>query len=133
MSTLKDFLIDDINAIEDIHEITINNRLKDFKFKIKPISRKDFNKYKSECRKVKKKQIIFDDTAFDEKVILKGCVEPNFADTEFIEKAGCKTPGELINKVLKAGEIQDLVNEITILSGFDDDDDMEELVEEAKN
>lgn len=132
MGTLKDFLIDNINATEDVEEITLSNRLKDYKFKIKPISRKDFNKYKVECRKVKKKQIIFDDTAFDEKVILKGCVEPNFSDTEFIEKAGCRTPGDLINKVLLAGEIQDLVNAITELSGFEDDD-VEELVEEAKN
>lgn len=134
MSTLSDFLIDDLKAIEDVEEITLSLRLKDYKFKIKPISRKDFNKYKKECRTLKKKQVIFDDTAFDEKIILKGCVEPNFMDTEFIEKAGCRTPGELINKVLKAGEVQDLVNKITELSGFDEDvEDIEELVEEAKN
>lgn len=132
MGQLMDFLIDDINVNEDIEEITLSSRLKEFKFKIRPVSRKDFNKFKAECRTVKKKQIIFNDTAFDEKIILKGCVEPNFSDTEFIEKAKCQTPGELINKVLKAGEIQDLVNAITELSGFDEED-TEELVEEAKN
>lgn len=131
MSTLRDFLIDDMKSTEEVEEVILSERLKDYKFKIKPISRKDFNKFKTECRTVKKNKVTFDDTAFDERVILKSCVEPNFNDAEFIEQAGCKTPGDLINKVLKAGEIQDLVNKISEISGFEED--VEELVEEAKN
>lgn len=131
MGQLMDFLIDNCEAVDEIDEITLSERLKAHKFKIKPIDGKEFNKIKASCRKVKKKEVIFDDTAFNEKIILKGCIEPNFSDTEAIEKAKCKTPGDLINKVLKAGEVTDLANKITKLSGFDEDTD--ELVEEAKN
>jgi len=62
---------------------------------------------------------------------MKCCIEPNFNDMQSIEKAGVRTPGEFINKVLKAGEIIDLSNAITEISGFDQDTD--EIVEEAKN
>lgn len=131
MSNLMDFLIDNCKVVDETEEIILSERLKDCKFNIKPISGKDFNKIKTDCRTVKKKQIIFDDAAFNEKLIIKCCIEPNFSDVSSIEKAGCKTPGDLINKVLKAGEITDLANAITKLSGFDED--TEEIVEEAKN
>lgn len=131
MSDLINYLIDQANAVDEITEVTLSERLKDLKFKIKPIDGKTFNKIKTECRTVKKKQVIFDDAKFSEQIIQKCCVEPNFNDANAIEKAGCKTPGELINKVLRAGEIQNLTNEITALSGFDEEP--EELVEEAKN
>lgn len=131
MSQLEDYLIDNIAAVEETQEIILSERLRDFKFKIRPIDGQYFSKVKTEHRKLKKKQVIFDEAGFNEKIILKGCVEPNFSDVNFIEKAGCKTPSELIYTVLKAGEIVDLANQITNLSGFEDD--MDELVEEAKN
>lgn len=131
MGQLMDFLIDNCSVVDEAEELILSERLKEHKFKIKPISGKEFNKLKAECRKLKKKELLFDDVSYNEKVIIKGCIEPNFSDIAFIEKAGCKTPGDLINKVLKAGEITDLVNAISKLSGFDED--TEELVEEAKN
>lgn len=131
MSSIMDFLIDNLKATEETEEIILSERLKECKFKIKPISGKEFNKLKTECRSVKKKQVIFDDAKFNEMLIVKCSVEPNFTETQAIEKAGVKTPSELINKVLKAGEITDLANAITKLSGFDEDP--EEIVDEAKN
>lgn len=131
MSELMDFLIENENVTEDIEEISLSERLKGFKFKIKPISGKDFHKLKAECRTIRKKNVNFDDAAFNEKLILKCCVEPNFSDENAIEKAKVHTPNALINKVLKAGEITDLANAITALSGFDEDPEV--TVEEAKN
>lgn len=131
MSDLMDFLIENENVTEEVDEITLSERLKDYKFKIKPISGNQFHKLKAECRTVRKKKVFFDDAAFNEKLILKCCVEPNFSDEDSIQKAKVHTPNELINKVLKAGEITDLANAITTLSGFDQEP--EEVVEEAKN
>lgn len=131
MSGLMDFLIENENVTEEIEEIVLSERLKNFKFKIRPISGKDFHKLKAECRTVRKKVIHFDDATFNEKLILKCCIEPNFSDEESIRKANVHTPNELINKVLKAGEITDLANAITTISGFDQEP--EELVNEAKN
>jgi len=131
MSDLMNYLLENVNVTEEIEEVKLGGRFKDFKFKIKPVSGKDFNKFKEECRTIKKKKVTFDDAKFNELVITKCCIEPNFNDIQAIEKAGVKTPGEFINKVLKAGEIVDLSNAITELSGFDQDTD--DIVEEAKN
>lgn len=131
MSDLMNYLLENVNVTEEIEEVKLGGRLKDFNFKIKPINGKDFNKFKEECRTIKKKKVTFDDAKFNELVITKCCIEPNFNDIQAIEKAGVKTPGEFINKVLKAGEIVDLSNAITELSGFDQDTD--DIVEEAKN
>lgn len=131
MSELMDFLIENESSISEIQEVTISERLKDFKFKIRPISGKEFHKLKAECRTVRKKVISFDDASFNEKLILKCCIEPNFSSEDALKKAGVHTPNELINKTLKAGEITDLANAITKLSGFDEEP--EDIVEEAKN
>lgn len=131
MSKLMDFLIDNENVTDEIEEITLCERLKDFKFKIKPISGKDFHKLKAECRTVKKKKVYFDDASFNEKLIIKCCIDPNFSDEVAIQKAKVHTPSDLINKVLKAGEITDLANEIVKISGFDEEP--EDIIEEAKN
>jgi len=130
MSNLMDYLIENENVTDDIEEISLSERLKNFKFKIKPISGKEFHKLKSECRTIRKKNVNFDDAAFNEKLILKCCVEPNFSDESAIEKVKVHTPEDLINKVLKAGEITDLANAITNLSGFDEEP--HQVVEEAK-
>lgn len=132
MSDLMDFLIDNASATEETSEITLPGRLKERKFVIKPVSGKDFNKWKQDCRIVKKKKVSFDDAKFNELLITKYCIEPNFNDESAISKAGCKTPADLINKVLLAGEIIDLANAITELAGFDAEDP-DDLVEEAKN
>lgn len=126
-----DYLIDNVAVTEETEEITLPGRLQDKKFVIRPVSGKDFYKWKQECRTIKKKTVTFDDARFNELLITKCCVDPNFNDEAAIAKAGCKTPADLINKVLLAGEITDLANAITAISGFDADPD--ELVEEAKN
>ena len=68
---------------------------------------------------------------FNEQLIINYTVDPNFKDAEVVKKAGCMTPEQLVNKVLLAGEVATLVEEISALSGFDKD--LEELREEAKN
>ena len=58
-------------------------------------------------------------------------IEPNFKDADSIKKAGCQSPEQFLYKSLLAGEIAELAQQISALSGFDAD--MEEMVEEAKN
>ena len=58
-------------------------------------------------------------------------LDPNFKDSEMIEKAKVNTPEELINKVLNFGEISALTLAILELSGFNTT--FEEHVQEAKN
>lgn len=62
------------------------------------------------------------------KIALAGMVEPSMKDKGLMEKFGCSTPGQLIEKIFKGGEIGAIADAITELSGFSGD-----VVEEVKN
>lgn len=135
MSKLIDFLVS--NPIENLtEEIIISDRFKVdgeiLKFKIKAVSPDEFSDLQKQCTKVGKKgKVNFDSKMFNDQLIINYTVEPNFKDADAIKKAGCMTPEQLLNKVLLAGEVATLVEEISTLSGFDKD--LETLREDAKN
>ncbi|MEG0134202.1 MAG: hypothetical protein RR782_08770 [Clostridium sp.] len=135
MSKLMDFLVS--NPIENLtEEIIVSDRFKVgdelLKFKIKAVSPDDFSNLQKQCTKVGKKgKVNFDSKMFNEQLVIDYTVEPNFRNAESIKKAGCMTPEQLLNKVLLAGEVATLVEEISSLSGFDKD--LDSLREEAKN
>jgi hypothetical protein len=129
--TIGDFLCE--NFINDVtEEIIVSKRLKDYKFKINAMSGDQFADYQKVATKLGRHgKVEFDGKKFNELLILNHCVEPCFRDVVLIEKAGCKTPEQLMNKVLLAGEINSIVERISTLSGFDSS--LDELVEDAKN
>jgi uncharacterized protein YihD (DUF1040 family) len=131
MTTLLDFLAD--NPVNDLtEEVVISERLKDFKFKIKAMTGNDFDDYTKQCRKIGKKgKVDFDSQRFNMLVILNHTVEPDFRNVKTLEKAKCQTPEDFINKSLLAGEIAELAQAISRLSGFDQD--INELADEVKN
>lgn len=51
--------------------------------------------------------------------IIEGVVEPNLKDKKLLEHFNCPTPEDLVRKLLLPGEITDLYNRITELSGFE--------------
>ena len=70
---------------------------------------------------------------FNELMIINHCVNPNFKDAEWMQKAGCPTDSRaLLYKTLTGGEITNLVLEIEKLSGFSNED-LDEIKEETKN
>ncbi len=77
------------------------------------------------------RKINFDIKRFNELVVINNTVEPNFKDAESIRTAGCTTPEQFLYKSLLAGEISELSNRISQLSGFDQN--LEQAVDEAKN
>lgn len=135
MSKLTEFLLN--NTVENLtEEVIVSDRFKVdgeiLKFKIKAVNPDEFSDLQKQCTKVGKKgKVNFDSKMFNEQLIINYTVDPNFKDAEVVKKAGCMTPEQLVNKVLLAGEVATLVEEITALSGFDKD--LEELREEAKN
>lgn len=62
------------------------------------------------------------------KIALAGMVDPSMKDKDLMEKFGCSTPMQLIEKIFKGGEIGAIADTITELSGFS-----ENTVEEVKN
>ena len=71
------------------------------------------------------------DKAYDVNIslCLAGMVEPSMKDSGLLEKFGCSTPGELLEKIFKPSEIGAMADAITELSGFGADD----VVKEVKN
>jgi len=59
--------------------------------------------------------------------VIDGVVEPSMKDQRLLAYFGCATPKELVKKLFLAGEIAELSNVITELSGYDKSDDEEEV------
>ena len=131
MSNLMQFLID--NPVDNLtDEVIISGRLAKFPFKIKGMTGPEFSEYQKLSTKISRhKKVEFDSKTFNELVVLNHTLVPNFRDAESIKKAGCQTPEQFLYKSLLAGEINELAQQITALSGFDKD--IEDTVEEAKN
>lgn len=131
MSMLLDFLVE--NPVDDVTEqVVISQRLAKFPFTIKAMSGTEFSAYQKRATKYSKsKKVEFDSKLFNEQVVINHTVEPNFRDAEAIKKAGCLTPEQFLYRSLLAGEIAELAERISALSGFDAD--IEAVVDEAKN
>ena len=131
MSALIDFLIEE-SGKDIVEEVVLSERLKGKPFKIGIMDSTQHSGYQQAATSIKKgKKIDFNEKLFNESVIINHCIEPNFKDAEFIGRAGCATPGQCLNKVLRAGEVSTLSRKIMELSGFLRDDD--ELASDAKN
>lgn len=60
--------------------------------------------------------------------VIDGVVEPSMKDSKLLKHFGCATPKDLVKKLFLAGEIAELSNVITELSGYDKTEDDEEEV-----
>lgn len=140
MSVLKDFLLENADVIDKEVEVAISPRFKDkdgnlLKFKIKPMNGEEFGKYQKQSTTLnvmgKKKETSFDSAKFNNLCIINHCVDPNFKEADFLKSLGVQTPEQAVSKVLLAGEIVELGNQISRISGFDVD--INEEIEKAKN
>lgn len=131
MSMLLDFLAE--NPVDGItSQVVVSQRLAKFPFTIKAMSGPEFSNYQKRATKYSKsKKVEFDSKLFNEQVVINHTIEPNFRDAEAIKKAGCLTPEQFLYRSLLAGEIAELAEQISALSGFDTD--IETVVDEAKN
>jgi len=131
--TLTQFLAE--NPVNDITaDVYVSKRFQDagFAFKIRAMSGQEFSAYQKQATAVgRHKKVNFDSSLFNELVVLNHTVEPNFKDANMLAQCGCATPEQFLYSRLKAGEIVDLANKISALSGFDVE--QSELVEEVKN
>ena len=140
MSLLQDFLAENQNIDEIKEEVAISPRFKDkdgnlLKFKIRPMSGDEFGMFQKACTKInmngKKRETSFDSGKYNVMCIVNCCLDPDFRNAEFLKKVGAVTPEQAVSKVLLAGEIVELGNQISSLSGFDID--INEEIEKAKN
>lgn len=122
------------NPVEElVQEVSIPGRLAGFKFKIKPMTQKDYYKYQQICTNIvsRDKSVKFNSGRFSELVILNHVIEPNFKSTEILSTLGVQTPEQVLDKFFLGGEILELSGKISEISGFNTTD--EQLEEEVKN
>lgn len=131
MSTLLQFLME--NPVDNLtEEVIVSARLAKYPFKIRAMTGPEFSEYQKLATRVNKgKKVEFNSKLFNEMVVLNHTVEPNFRDADTLKKAGCASPEQFLYKSLLAGEIAELSQQISNLSGFDRD--MDASIDEAKN
>lgn len=139
MDTLQEFL--NANPVDNLtDEVIISDRFKDkngniFKFKIKAMTNEDFEIARKKAMKLNlqkgKRDVSFDNRAFNESIVINNTLYPDFKNAESIKALGCMSPEQYLNKVLLSGEIAELAQQIQVLSGFEKD--LSELAEEVKN
>lgn len=139
MSTLQQFL--NSNPVDNLTaEVAISNRFKDeegnvLKFTIRAMSADDMAAYQKRAMKInpksKDRKVEIDASAIAKAIVINHTVVPSFKDAESIRGLGCSDADEYLQKVLLAGEIEELSKEIQQISGYNTN--FEELVDEAKN
>ena len=138
MSNLKAFL----NPVQNTEpvEVMISKRFvgedgKPVPFKIRPVSQKENDAIRRRCTKRTKRNGRYveeiDPSEYSLRLVVAATVEPDFCNEELCTAYGTRDPMEVPGKMLLAGEFIHLQNEISILSGFEVDD--EEIEEAAKN
>ena len=100
-----------------------------FKVKCKAIDGERYADIQRSAVDLNKKGGLRDINLFEMQVltVIDGVVEPGLKDKRLLAYFGCVTPKELVKKLFLAGEIAELSNIITELSGYDKDEDEEEL------
>lgn len=136
--SIKDFLFENVGSPVEEQEF----KLERFKspFKIKSLTADEVSDLRKQAtkrvlnRKTHKYEQDTDENAFQDLVVAAAVVSPNLNNAELQESWGCiARPETILKKMLKVGEYTDLSEAIMDLSGLNNDDSSEELVEEAKN
>ena len=134
LTTLETFLAD--NPQDNLSdEVEVSSRLTaaGFKFKISAPTGDQFSQYQKEAISIgRRRKMDFDSRRLNELLIVNHTLVPNFRSTAFLQALKVTTPEQAVNKVLKAGEIQDLSTSIQKLAGFQAEDG-EGLDDQAKN
>ena len=100
-----------------------------FKVKCKAIDGERYADIQRSAVDLNKKGGLRDINLFEMQVltVIDGVIEPSLKDKRLLAYFGCATPKELVKKLFLAGEIAELSSVITELSGYDKDEDEEEL------
>ena len=101
-----------------------------FKIKCQAIEGERYADIQRSAVDLNKKGGIKNFNLFDMQVltVIDGVVEPSMKDSKLIKHFGCATPKDLVKKLFLAGEIAEISNVVTELSGYDKTEDDEEEV-----
>jgi len=136
VSKLEEFLMQNELNTEETMEVKVSERIP-LPFKIRAISEAENKAIKKSCQTVtfdKRTHQKVIDTNYDlylTRLVIACCVEPNFKNAELQAKYGVMGAEALVDKLLRPGEYNQLLEAVQKINGFDTD--INTLVEEAKN
>jgi hypothetical protein len=129
--------LDDFLALPNLADVTEDVTIERLgTFKVSPMSKTQYDNYNSRCEKrdSKGRFVRLDLSKYSLMVVVNHVIDPDFSNAEFLSKVGCATAEEFIKTKFKAGEINELFERISMVSGFDyGGAELQEEVEEAKN
>lgn len=121
---------------EETMEVKVSERIP-LPFKIRAISEAENKAIKKSCQTVtfdKRTHQKVIDTNYDlylTRLVIACCIEPNFKNADLQAKFGVMGAEALVDKLLRPGEYNQLLEAVQKINGFDTD--INTLVEEAKN
>lgn len=128
--TLTDFLT--LIEAEKTAKVNIGGRFKNYDFEVRAMTIEEITAIRNKTTTYNRKREVVStkDEEFQMRIIVEGCVTPNFKSTDFVKAKGVITPEQAVKKTLLAGEIIKLATLIMGASGLMDVDEIEE---QAKN
>jgi hypothetical protein len=121
-------------------EVPVSPRFKDkdgkpMLFTIRAMTQDEFESLRKRATRITvergMQKVDFNSGQFTIDMVVEQTVDPNFKDAASLQAMDCATPAQYVNKVLLAGEVNELAAQINTLSGFGTN--INTLVEEAKN
>ena len=138
MSLVDVLLNSDVNEIlaEKTEEYEVERLSKvlgeKFVLTLKSIPAKRYSEIQTTAINIKGKSKNIDLYKMQMLTLNEGIKEPNLADTNLLKKFNATTPFDMYEKLFLAGEITDIANKISALSGYDEKE-KEEDIDEIKN
>lgn len=135
MGKLQEFLTK--NKVESAVTTEVNIKPFPFPFVVKTISEAENKLIRKSCqtveynKKTHQKELQTDTNAYLTKLVVACTVDPNFKDADLQENYGVVGAEALVEKILTPGQYAALLQAVNDINSFDND--MEELIDEAKN
>lgn len=131
------FMKDALKAVEEV-EVKISDRLPNFV--MKPVSPAELEDIQKDCTrtylnpKTGQKEREFNNQLFMEKLAIASTVFPDLKNEELQKSYGVLGESALIKSILATpGEYIEWLNAASKVNGFDEDENLDDLIEEAKN
>lgn len=135
MDKLMEFLME--QEVRENETVEVDIAGFPYPFVVRATTEAESKSIRKTCQKVtfdkksRQKSAETDSDLYNSRLVAACCVSPNFKDAQLQARYGAVGEDELMGKILKPGQFNELMTAIMELNGFSSD--MDELRDEAKN
>lgn len=130
MTELELFLsMPDVSEVTDTVDLKLGENT--VTFTVKPITSEQFKEYQRRAQRKSGNTIMVDQGKISQCILENHIVDPDFSDAKFLAKAQCPTAYDFLVRKIPAGLLQDIVDKVLNISGFNQDINID--IDNAKN